>query len=296
MKKRFLATVMATMMTVGSLAGCGSSASSSESSTASASSTSSSEQRTVEDIKAAGVLKVGAKSDTINIGMINTSTGEYEGYDIDVAYEIAAAIFDCTYDEAVANKLCEFTSVTAKTRGGLLDNGELDCVIASFTVTEERKKSWNFTQQYRLEPVTFMVSKDSGVTTLADMDGFIIGVGQGTTTAELIEEYQEAKGIEVDYEMQDFQYISDGVAALKTGQIDAYSVDRSGLMAYLDDSLMLTDDAFGIQDIGIALKLGNDELTEYMDNVLTELKESGRLDELKEKWDILTDAEVEAMQ
>lgn len=290
MKKRFLAAVMAAVVTLGALTGCGSS---SESAGAG---TSSSGQRTVEDIKAAGKLKVGAKSDTVNIGMINTATGEYEGYDIDVAYEMAAKIFDCTYDEVVANKLCEFTSVTAKTRGGLLDNGELDCVIASFTVTDERKKSWNFTQQYRLEPVTFMVSKDSGAKTLADMDGFVIGVGQGTTTAELIEQYAKDKGIDVNYEVQDFQYISDGVAALKTGQIDAYSVDRTGLIAYMDDSMMLTEDAFGVQDIGIALKLGNDELTKFMDGTLTELKESGRLDELKAKWGILTDEEVAAMQ
>lgn len=292
MKKRFLAVMMTMVVALGSLAGCGNSGESSEGSASASSST----QRTVEDIKEAGVLKVGAKSDTVNIGMINTTTGEYEGYDIDVAYEIAAKIFDCTYEEAVANKLVEFTSVTAKTRGGLLDNGELDCVIASFTVTEERKKSWNFTQQYRLEPVTFMVSKDAGVETLADMDGFIIGVGQGTTTAESIEEYAKEKEIDVDYEIQDFQYISDGVAALKTGQIDAYSVDRTGLIAYMDDSLMLTEDAFGVQDIGIALKLGNDELTQFMDDALTELKESGRLDELKAKWGILTDEEVQAMQ
>ena len=148
--------------------------------------------------------------------MINTATGEYEGYDIDVAYEMAAKIFDCTYDEAVANKLCEFTSVTAKTRGGLLDNGELDCVIASFTVTDERKKSWNFTQQYRLlNRSHLMVSKDSGAKTLADMDGFVIGVGQGTTTAELIEQYAKDKGIDVNYEVQDFQYISGWCCSLK---------------------------------------------------------------------------------
>ena len=287
MKKRILAAVMTTVVTLGAMTGCSNSGSTKASS---------SDQRTVEDIKKAGKLKVGAKSDTVNIGMIDTATGEYEGYDIDVAYEMAAKIFDCTYDEAVANKLVEFTSVTAKTRGGLLDNGELDCVIASFTVTDERKKSWNFTQQYRLEPVTFMVKKDSGAKTLADMDGFVIGVGQGTTTGELIEEYAKEKGIDVTYELQDFQYISNGVAALKTGQIDAYSVDRTGLIAYLDDSMMLTDDAFGIQDIGIGLKLGNDELTKFMDDTLTELKESGRLDELKAKWGILTDEEVEAMQ
>ena len=292
MRKRLLAMIMVTVMMLGTLVGCGGS---SNTSTGTVSEKKSSGERTVQEIKDRGVLKVGAKSDTINIGMINTSTGKYEGYDIDVAYEIAAAIFGVTYDEAVAKNLCEFTSVTAKTRGGLLDNGELDCVAASFTVTEERKKSWNFTQQYRLEPVTFMVSKKANVKTLADMDGFVIGVGQGTTTAELISQYVKDKGIKVKYEIQDFQYISDGVAALKTGQIDAYSVDRMALMAYMDDTLMLTEDAFGIQDIGVALKLGNDELTKFMDDTISSLKASGRLDELKKKWGILLDDEVKAM-
>ena len=286
MKKRLMAVLMTMVMALAAFTGCGGNSGSGEDAG----------QRTVADVKAAGKLKVGAKSDQPGTGMINTTTGEYEGFEIDIAYEIAAKIFNCTYEEAVANKLVEFTSVTAKTRGGLLDNGELDCVIAAFTVTDERKKSWNFTQQYRLEPVTFMVNKSSGFKTLADMDGAIIGVGQGTTTAQLIEEYAAAKGIEVNYTIQDFQYISDGVAALKTGQIDAYSVDRVGLLAYMDDTLILTEDAFGIQDIGIALKLGNVELTEFMDGVITEMKSSGRLDELKIKWGILTDDEVKAMQ
>ena len=292
MKKRFLAVAMAAIMALATLAGCGSTPKAGESSGEAPAS----KQKTVEDVKTQGVLKVGAKSDVVNIGMINTATGEYEGYEIDVAYEIAAAIFGVTYDEAVEKKLCEFTSVTAKTRGGLLDNGELDCVIAAFTVTEERKKSWNFTQQYRLEPVTFLVKKEAGFESLADMDGTIIGVGQGTTTADLIAQYAANKEIDAKYEIQDFQYISDGVAALKTGQIDAYSVDRSALLAYMDDSMMLTADAFGVQDIGIALKLGNDELTTFMDDTISSLKASGRLDELKKKWGVLTDEEVAAMQ
>ena len=289
MKKRIVAGMMAILMALGTLTGCGSAQAS-----AADGASGSSAQRTVEDIREAGVLKVGSKSDTLNIGMIDTSTGEYKGYEIDLAYEIAASIFDCTAEEAKKNGLVEFTSVTAKTRGGLLDNGELDCVIAAFTITEERKKSWDFTQQYRLEPVTFLVRKDSGATTLADMDGFIIGVGQGTTTADLIKEYAAEKNIDANYEIQDFQYITDGVAALKTGQIDAYSVDRSALVSYVDDTLMLTEDAFGVQEIGIALKKGNDELTSYMDDVITDLKESGRLDEMKKEWGVMTDSEVEA--
>ena len=73
MKKRIIAGIMAMVMTLGTLTGCGNT----EASAASGSSASSA-QRTVEDVREAGVLKVGAKSDTLNIGMIDTSTGEYE--------------------------------------------------------------------------------------------------------------------------------------------------------------------------------------------------------------------------
>lgn len=284
--KKMAAVLMAAVCVMGCFTGCGSTSGSGSSGSV----------KTVADVKAAGKLKVGCKSDTINIGLLNSSTGEYEGYEIDLAYEIAGKIFDCTADEARAQKLVEFTSVTAKTRGGLLDNGELDCVIAAFTVTDERKNSWNFTQQYRLEPVSFLVNKSSGVKSIADMNGYIIGVGQGTTTASLMEEYVKDKGISVNYTVQDFQYISDGVAALKSGQIDAYSVDRMALAAYQDDTTMLTEDAFGIQEIGIALKKGNDELTTYMDDIITELKSSGKLDTMKQKWGVLTDDEVNSMK
>lgn len=286
MKKKALIMMLAMVMLLSCLAGCG----------GSGEGASSDGQRTVDEIKERGKLKVGCKSDTVNIGMLDAATGMYEGYDIDVAYAVAGKIFGCTMEEARERELVEFTSVTAKTRGGLLDNGELDCVIASFTITDERAKSWNFTQQYRLEPVSFLVQKSAGVATLEDMDGFIIGVGQGTTTADLIEAYAAAKDIKADYTIQDFNYISDGVAALKTGQIDAYSVDRMALAAYMDDTLMLTNDIFGVQEIGIALKKGNDELTKYMDDALTELKDSGELDSMKAVWGILTDAEVEAME
>ena len=43
----------------------------------------------------------------------------------------------------------EFTPVTAATRGELLDSGDIDCVLATFTITEERRKSWDFSTPRR---------------------------------------------------------------------------------------------------------------------------------------------------
>ncbi len=74
----------------------------------------------------------------------NTATGEYEGFEDDLAYNIAGEIFGCTPEEAKDKKLVEFQGVTAKTRGPLLENGEIDLVIATFTITDERKETYNF--------------------------------------------------------------------------------------------------------------------------------------------------------
>jgi putative glutamine transport system substrate-binding protein len=91
----------------------------------------------LDKIVRAGLLKVGVKSDIPGFGLLNPDTGKYEGMEIDIAKLIAKEIFG---DE---NRVA-FTPVTAKTRGPLLDNGDIDFVIATFTVTEERKLTYNF--------------------------------------------------------------------------------------------------------------------------------------------------------
>ena len=97
-----------------SLVGCGSSSSSSSKST-------------LEQIKEDGVLKVGVKDDRIGFGLKNTKTGEYEGYEIELA--------DMLAKELIGKKAkVEYTAVDAKTRTGLLDNKEIDCVIATLSL------------------------------------------------------------------------------------------------------------------------------------------------------------------
>ena len=78
------------------------------------------------------------KYDTKLFGLKNPSSGEVEGFDIDVAKQLAKEILG---DE---NKV-EFMEVTSKTRIPLLNKGDIDAIIATMTVTEERKKEVDFT-------------------------------------------------------------------------------------------------------------------------------------------------------
>ena len=112
MKKRILCATLAAMMTAAALTGCSGSSGNAQATTAAdGGSSSASSDGTAADVKKIrdlGVLKVGRKSDVPKFSLQNTATGEYEGFEDDLAYNIAGEIFGCTADEAKEKKLVEF--------------------------------------------------------------------------------------------------------------------------------------------------------------------------------------------
>lgn len=237
--------------------------------------TSSTDQVTVESIKEAGVLKVGVKEDVPNFGLKNTETGEIEGFEIDIAKKLAEDILGDP--DAI-----ELTPVTAKTRGPLLDNGEVDMIIATFTVTDERKETYNFTDAYYEDAVGLLVKKEKNYAGLKDMDGATIGVSQSSTTADAIK--AEAEQYDITMDFSEYATYPEIKAALDSGRVDAFSVDRSILAGYLDDSTEILSDRFATQDYGIATKKSNTELAEHVNELITTWGEDGTLDGLVSEW------------
>jgi putative glutamine transport system substrate-binding protein len=118
--KKLTAVILGITFSLGALlAGCGSSTS--------APSTANSVPADIKAIKDRGTLKVGVKVDVPKFGFKDPKTNKIEGFEIDIAKAIAKKILG---DE---NKV-ELQAVTAKTRGPLLDNGEVDMIAATFTI------------------------------------------------------------------------------------------------------------------------------------------------------------------
>lgn len=240
----------------------------------------------VQKIIDAGVLKVGTKVDVPKFGLQNTATGEMEGLEVDLAYEIAGKIFGCTAAEAKEKKLVAFQGVTAKTRGPLIDNGEVDMVIATYTITPERKETWNFSDPYYTDAVGLMVLKDSGLNSIEDLDGKVIAVSQGSTTKDGFRAYVEEKGYDVNPEFEEFDGYPSMAAALAAKNVDVFSVDRAILAGYNDDTTVILPDRFAEQEYGVASKLENKGLAELVNGVVTDLKSSGKMDEMLKGWGI----------
>lgn len=267
---------------MGALAGCGSS---SDGKSGSASGSSDSKLAAIKD---RGKLKCGVKKDVIGYGYLDTKTKKYEGLEIDLCYQIAAAVLGVSYDEAVEKGLCEFTDVTPKTRGPLIDNDQLDIIAATYTITDERKKSWDFSTPYRTDHVGILIKKKSGMTKMADLDGKIIGVSQGSTTKDLVLQMLKDQNVDATPEFKEFPDYPSIKSALDAGNIDAFAMDRSTLKGYTTDDceLLQPDVEFGAQDYGVATKKGSD-LSKTVDDTVKKLKKDGWLDKEYTKWDLL---------
>ena len=267
---------------MGTLAGCGSSH---DGKSGSASGGSDSKLAAIKD---RGKLKCGVKKDVIGYGYLDTKTKKYEGLEIDLCYQIAAAVLGVSYDEAVEKGLCEFTDVTPKTRGPLIDNDQLDIIAATYTITDERKKSWDFSTPYRTDHVGILIKKKSGMTKMADLDGKIIGVSQGSTTKDLVLQMLKDQNVDATPEFKEFPDYPSIKSALDAGNIDAFAMDRSTLKGYTTDDceLLQPDVEFGAQDYGVATKKGSD-LSKTVDDTVKKLKKDGWLDKEYTKWDLL---------
>ena len=268
--RRSFVKAAGTAIALTALTACGGSASSSvaastASSAASGSAAASSEavSADVQAIIDRGVLKVGVKNAVKGFSFQDTLTGEYTGLEDSRA-------------EMIAEHLgvdVEFTTVTAATRGELLDSGDIDCVLATFTITDERRKSWDFSTPYYTDYVSVLVEDSSGIKSLADLKDKLVGVSSGSTSARALTaamiDAGVIEGTGFDKDTFDPATWKDGIAfqqfddypgistALAAGQVDAFCVDKSILAVYKTEGRSYIADEFAPQEYGIATKKGS---------------------------------------
>lgn len=225
-------------------------------------------------IKKRDKLVVGVKFDTKLFGLKNPSTGEVEGFDVDFAKALAKQILG---DE---NKI-EFKEVTSKTRIPMLDNGEIDAIIATMTITEERKKQVDFSDVYFKAGQSLLVKKDSPIKGIADVtkDTKVMGV-KGATSIKNIEE--KVPGLKV----QQYDNYQDAFAALKAGQGEVLTTDNSILfgMTKQDPNYVVTEGTFTDEPYGIAVKKGEKGILDEVNKLIKDLQANGEYDKLYEKW------------
>ncbi|EIT86342.1 family 3 extracellular solute-binding protein [Fictibacillus macauensis ZFHKF-1] len=235
--------------------------------------TSGSGEDTLAAIKKRGKLVVGVKYDTRLFGYKDPGSGKVEGFDIDIAKALAKKIFK---DE---NKI-ELKEVTSKTRVPMLKNGDIDAIVATMTITKERKKEVNFSDVYFEAGQSLLVKKGSSIKNVNSLAGKKVLAVKGSTSVKNI------KKAAPKAQVLEFENYTEAFTALKAGKGDALTTDNSILYGMMEENpkYEMAGDKFTDEPYGIAMIKDDTKFTDYVNSFLKELKDSGEYEKIKKKW------------
>ena len=227
---------------------------------------------TIQKIVKKGTLNVGVKQDVPNFGYYSAKTNTYQGMEIDLAKKIAKEL----------KVKVNFTAVTPQTREALMDNGTIDMLIATYTITDERKASYAISNPYYYDQIGFLVLKDSGINKISDLNGKTIGVSQGASTKAALQEYASANNLKFNYvQLGSFPELA---VSLYAHRVDAFSVDKSILSGYESKKTKTLKEGFKTQEYGIASSKSNQELIDYTNDLIAKWQKDGSLQKLYDKY------------
>ena len=159
-------------------------------------------------------------------------------------------------------------------------SGKADIGAAGMTVTEDRKQNVDFSDTYAHATQVIIVKEDSEIKGVADLEGKIMGVQQGTTGDIYV------SGDYGDAAVERYAKGMEAVQALAQGKVDAVVIDGEPAKQYIKEveGLKIIDESYTDEDYAIAIKKGNTAMVEAVNAALAELKSEGKLDEIVAKY------------
>lgn len=229
---------------------------------------------TLDKILQRGKMIVGVKYDTKPFGYMNENQ-QIVGYDVDLAKYIAKTILE---DE---NKV-EFKQVTPSNRILALNSGEVDMIIATMTITNQRKQVIDFSIPYYVAGQAVLVPKNSKISTMSDLNGKRVIIIFGSTAENNL------RLIAPDANILGFKTYTSGYNALKEGRADAMTSDDTILIGFTmaDNSMKLLPKRYTKEPYAIGFKKGptSTKLRNRVNFIIEDMRRSGELEQLKSKW------------
>ena len=233
------------------------------------------------------IVACGEKADDTKDVLVMGTNAAFPPYEfLDENNKIAG--IDAEIAAAVAEKLgmtLEIKDMAFDSLITAVSSGSVDIVLAGMTVTEERKESVNFSDTYATGVQVVIVTEDSTIASIDDLDGKVIGVQTGTTGDIYCSDTPENNGYGEDA-VRRYDNGALAVAALQNGQVDCVVIDNEPAKAFVEanEGLKILETEFAVEDYAAAIAKENTELLEKVNAALAELKAEGKIDEIISKY------------
>jgi glutamate transport system substrate-binding protein len=225
---------------------------------------------TMAKLQDRGEITIGVKYDVPPFGFKNPQSGEIEGFDVDMGKIIAEELgVEPKFVEAISDNRIPF-----------LQQGEVDLILSTMTINQERDMEIEFSEPYYIARGRILVPGDSDIKGVEDLAGKRVCTALGSTYEETLREQAP------DAELRLVDTYSECLELLQNGAIDAISTDDVILtgMIIQDDTLKMVGDELTTEPYGAGIKEGDKEFQTFVSDTLEAAQADGRWEETYEKW------------
>ncbi|GAB3559281.1 glutamate ABC transporter substrate-binding protein [Arthrobacter alkaliphilus] len=216
---------------------------------------------TFDTIKSNGKIRIGVKQDQPGLGFKDAATGEYSGFDIQIAQWIAASL-------GFSKDKIEYKPIPSANRESSITNGDIDYYVGTYSITDKRKQQIDFAGPYFVTGQGLLVKKsNTTINSEKDLSGKNVCSATGSTPI------QNIKANFPGTKTTEFDTYSQCVEALKSGQVDAVTTDQAILIGYASqdtDNLKVVGQPFTTEKYGVGLKKGDTALRKFINKMFTD--------------------------
>lgn len=232
----------------------------------------------VPNIIERGRLIVGVDQSHNLLSYRDAATGELQGFEVDLAYEIAEDIF------GDRNRV-DFRFLESAERTQALTNGTVDIVIRTMTITPDREKDIAFSQPYMATDTRMLVLTSSGITSIRETSGRTICSVEGSTALDKVTDFAPNSNLLITRSW------GDCLMSLQLGQANAVIVDDtllSGMMAQ-DPYSSIVGEVLDTEVYGIGVRQPDQHydsrgLIRQVNSTLDRIQDDGTWQELFNEW------------
>lgn len=222
---------------------------------------------------AGGTLIVGFDQDFPPMGFVGDN-GEYTGFDLDLAKEVASRL-GLEY---------KAQPVAWDSKDMELESGNIDCIWNGFTITG-REDDYTWTTPYMANKQVFVVANDSDIKSQADLAGKVVEVQADSSAEAALKENQDLAN--TFGQLLTTPDYNTAFMDLEQGAVDAVAMDvivAGYQIKQRNADFKILDDSLSEEEYGVGFKKGNTELRDKVQGALEEMAADGTLAKISDEW------------